>query len=144
MNISRPCIVITALSILLTVFLLLPGPSFSADASLDAASIQCIGCHESGLNAQIVFHGKGSDHPIGLDYVRLARNNGSLVPASQLNPALRLDHGRIGCLTCHVPYAKKNHLLLAKKRAAASAEDADPMLTLDNKGSGLCMACHQK
>jgi len=144
MNISRPYIITTALSILISGFLLLPVPSRAADASLDAASIQCIGCHESGLNAKIVFHGEGSDHPIGLDYVRLARNNASLVPASQLNPALRLDHGRIGCLTCHVPYAKKNHLLLAKKRAAASAEDADPMLTIDNKGSGLCMACHQK
>jgi len=144
MNISRPYIVTTALSILLTVFLLLPASSRAADVLLDAASIQCIGCHESGLNAQIVFHGEGSDHPIGLDYVRLARNNSSLVPASQLNPALRLDHGRIGCLTCHVSYDKKNHLLMAKKSAAASAEDADPMLTLDNKGSGLCMACHQK
>ncbi len=144
MKISRLYTVTSTLFLLFPLFLLSPVPAKAADVLLDAASRQCIACHESNLNAQIVFHGERSDHPIGLDYLKLTRNNASLVPASQLNPALRLEHGRIGCLTCHVSYDKKNHLLTAKKRASLSSEDADPMLTLDNKGSGLCMACHRK
>ncbi len=143
MSILRLQTLASLLSIILFGFFLSTAPAHAKGTAHDAATMQCLGCHESGLKVDLVFHSEGSDHPIGMDYVRLAKGNPSLVRPAKLNPKLRLDHGRIGCLTCHVPYDKKNHLVLAKKRLAMPA-GADPMLTLDNSVSGLCMACHLK
>jgi len=143
MNVSRPNIFRPLLAIILIGSFLALSPSPVKGADLGAATKQCLSCHKSGPKVDLVFHNEGADHPIGLDYVRLAKSNPSLVPPSKLNPALRLDHGRIVCQTCHVPYDKKNHLILAKKRAVLNS-DRDPMLTIDNNGSSLCMACHRK
>ncbi len=143
MKVLNPQIITTAFFFFLIGFFISLNPSTAKGAELDAATKQCISCHEKGLNPKVVFHGEGSDHLIGLDYAKLAKGDHSLIPPSKLNPGLHLDHGRIGCLTCHVPYDKTNHLILAKKRAAMS-RDSDPMLSISNIGSGLCMACHQK
>jgi len=143
MKVSSAESLTVAVSFFMLGFFFFINPYRVEGAGLDAATIQCINCHEKGLNGEIVFHGKGSDHPIGLNYARLSTLNPSLVPVSKLNPALRLENGSIGCLTCHVAYNKKNHLLLAKQRARIT-NGIDPMLTLDNNKSGLCMACHRK
>lgn len=144
MKISRSNIFSPLLAIILLGFFFALSPAQVKGSDLGPATRQCLSCHKSGLKIDLVFHKEGAaDHPIGLDYVKLAKANPSLVPPARLNPALRLEHGRIVCQTCHVAYDKKNHLILAKKRAALSA-DSDPMLTIDNNGSGLCLACHQK
>ncbi|GMR04625.1 MAG: hypothetical protein BMS9Abin23_0526 [Thermodesulfobacteriota bacterium] len=122
-----------------------PGPTSAADIVLDRASIECISCHEADVTAESVHvvGGPGHDHPVGVDYVGLAARVPALVKPSELDPALRLVSGRISCVTCHVPYDKKNHLTLAAKRKEMPAIP-DPMLNVDNSGSGLCMSCHLK
>jgi len=139
-------------NIQLLVVMLLLGSSASllaaptvADPSLDASSNRCLMCHVGlSVGGRLCHHGDCS-HPIGVDYVRLAAGNASLVPPSKLNPAMKLIDGKMGCLTCHVPYNKKNHLELYKKRNKVYLKTGvDVMLAVDNNWSGLCMACHQK
>ena len=115
-------------------------------ASLDPESEECIKCHETtvgGSTTPLVCHEGGCDHPIGVDYVALASKNPALMDPARLDPGIRLFDGRIGCGTCHVPYDRTNHLKLAEKRKKMPAIP-DPMLSVDNTGSGLCMACHLK
>jgi len=135
--------ILPVLSIFSIGFYLFFSPLCANGAALDAATRQCIRCHAGEIKAGIAFHSGGSDHPVGMDYASLAQKNPSLVQASKLNPRLRLENGKIGCLTCHVPYEKTNHRELSKKRGQMPAIP-DPMLTIDNSISGLCMACHQK
>lgn len=118
------------------------GPA--AGVVLGPASRQCLGCHSGELSGRVVSHKGGTEHPVGMDYGALAGGNPSLVPASSLNRALRLEDGRVGCVTCHVPYDRANHRELARKRARMYMDEADPMLVLDSRGSALCTACHRK
>lgn len=62
-------------------------------------------------------------HPIGIDYLsRLAQSRGRLKP---LGSALRLEEGKVGCITCH---------------DLASALPAK--LAMHNDRSALCLTCH--
>lgn len=130
---------------ILAIFFYFSVPAFSADLVLDAESTRCLKCHEGGLKGNRVCHRGGCDHPIGVDYAAAARRNPSLPRASTLDPALRLIDGRIGCLTCHVPFDSKNHLdLYAKRVETYEATGVDNMLSVDNNASRLCMSCHRK
>ncbi len=114
-------------------------------SSLDALSTQCLKCHEGFASGGRLCHNGDCSHPIGVDYIRLARGNASLVPPSKLDPAMKLIDGKMGCPTCHVPYNKKNHLELYKKRKKVYVKTGvDVMLAVDNNWSGLCVACHLK
>ena len=118
----------------------------NAGYALDEESIQCIKCHEAFFaegTPPKVCHKDGCDHPVAVDYARLASTNASLKSPSELDPAIRLFDGRVGCATCHVPYNEYDHLMLAGKRAAMP-DIPDPMLNVDNTGSGLCLECHRK
>lgn len=106
-------------------------------ASVDAASAECLSCHKDSITVNEplrVCHQGDCDHPIGSSYEALSSRNRGLVPAASLDPALRLSGGKMGCLTCHVPYAAAGH----------ETADADPMLVIENTGSSLCVACHRK
>jgi hypothetical protein len=93
----------------------------------------------------MVSHLVAAEHPMGVDYTELSRRNPSLIKPKALDKALRLVDGRISCVTCHVPYDRNNHLDLVQKRRAARLNGGpDPMLSIDNKGSRLCMGCHRK
>lgn len=106
-------------------------------APVDAASAECLSCHQDSITVNeplMVCHQGDCDHPIGASYEALSSRNRGLVPSVRLDPALRLPDGKMGCLTCHVPYAAAGH----------ETADPDPMLVIDNKGSALCISCHRK
>ncbi len=121
-------------------------PPHSVEAALDSGSKQCIGCHSDavgGTGASLVHKG-GLSHPVGVDYTGLSSKRPGLKPQEALDPAIKLVDGRIGCVTCHVPYSSEtDHRRLAEKRRN-SPSAPDPMLSVDNSGSRLCLACHDK
>lgn len=116
-----------------------------AGVSLDPESAECIFCHETvGVSdTMMVCHTDVCDHPIGLDYAALSMRNPGYKKPSELDPAIKLPDGKIGCTTCHVPYSEANHLALAEQRRQFPSKP-DPMLSVDNTRSALCNACHSK
>lgn len=103
---------------------------------LDPGSAECVSCHEDSITVSEPFevcHQGGCDHPVGVGYETLTLKNRGLTPADRLDPAIKLVDGRMGCLSCHTPYAAGSH-----------EEASDSMLSIDNNGSALCMACHRK
>ena len=69
----------------------------------------------------------GLTHPIGGSYGTAASAAPDLKPVASLDRMIRLYSGRLGCGTCHSVYSK-----LAKH------------LVMDNRGSRLCIACHNR
>ncbi len=129
------------------IILLLFNPATASSAGLDPGSIGCIGCHESLVDPDMpgrVCHSAGCNHPVGLDYAAHAARNPGYAPPAKLDPAMMLPGGIIGCTTCHVPYSEDDHKILADKRAKKGPLMADPMLAVDDRGSGLCLECHMK
>lgn len=107
--------------------------------SLDPVSLQCMSCHDGSLSsngdvkitgehgfALSPTNGQGS-HPIGIKYKRAMRSQGGLRPPSLLDPAIMLINGKVGCASCHNIYSKEPKLL-----------------TMSNRGSALCLSCHDK
>jgi hypothetical protein len=107
---------------------------------LDPLSLACIDCHNdpgsltrTSLGQGVWRHaqkGIGLSHPIGMDYYRATREHKDLVPFGDLDKRLKLFDGKIGCCTCHDPYAPNDGqaLVIGKHR---SFQD-------------LCFACHIK
>ena len=92
---------------------------------LDAASVNCITCHEDAVDAPTPYAGCAArNHPVGASY---ARDNalGSLRPRRELPPAIQLPAGRVSCLSCH-----------------QESEQRHGDLVLETAGSGLCLTCH--
>lgn len=132
-----------AVSLLLTLTLF-----GSASEALDPVSIECLSCHDAALATDstvlTVCAEPGCDHPFGVDYVYLSSRNLGLRSPFMLDPALQLAGGSaIGCGTCHVPYSSLNHTSLSNLRSLYPRQ-ADPMLSMDNRGSRLCLGCHDK
>ena len=129
--------------ILLTAFPIL---SVAGSVKLDSRSKECIKCHKADVtdkHVSLIGDTGGHEHPMGVDYFSLALRNPTLVKPLELVPAVALVNGRISCITCHVSYDESNHLNLAAKRKGMPAIP-DPMLTVDNSTSGLCISCHLK
>lgn len=125
----------------LTVFLLVVAyPAFALagvlTAGLDAGSVECVSCHQDSITVneplQVCHHGE-CDHMVGVSYISFSSRNRGLTPIEGLDPAIKLIDGKMGCLTCHAPYVPADH-----------ENTSDPMLSVDNTGSGLCVACHRK
>ncbi len=115
---------------------------------LDSESIECLSCHDAALATDTdiitVCPEPDCNHPIGTDYIYSSSTNHGLKPAYMLDPAIKLVNGNnIGCGTCHVSYSSLNHALLSSLRSQYPASP-DPMLTVDNRISGLCFGCHDK
>lgn len=102
---------------------------------LDSYSLQCMSCHDDksgnapnriGLeNSGIMRHlGTSLSHPIGRVYDK-SISFGGYRPRSMLPAVVLLPDGKIGCVSCHEGYSKKHG-----------------GLTVDNKGSALCLTCH--
>ncbi len=125
-----------------------PSGLMAAQPLIDRESVECIGCHEANVmitgDEQLVVCHSGGDcgHPIAINYASLSALSPVFVKAADLNPAVRLVNGRIGCGTCHVPYSEADHEAMSAKRADTSVPD--PLLVMDNAGSALCAACHKK
>lgn len=127
-------------------FFLLVSPALAQAPPIDKESLECISCHDAAVSPadpMQVCHEAGCEHRIGADYTVAASRDRSLAPLASLNPALRLVDNRMSCVTCHVPYSKDDHEALSARRALMP-EISDPMLSVDNAGSGLCLSCHLK
>lgn len=114
-------------------------------APIDPASARCLECHQDSVTVNEplrVCHQGDCDHPIGESYAALSSRNRGLTQPGQLDQAIKLADGRIGCLTCHVPYVEADHETVAASRG--DGLQPDPMLVMDNTGSSLCVACHKK
>ncbi|MBI5695795.1 MAG: hypothetical protein HZC51_08685 [Nitrospirae bacterium] len=84
-------------------------------SELDALSLACLDCHnETGSPDGTTIRnagwrhsnsGIGLSHPIGMDYYRATMEHEDMVSERDLDARLRLFDGKIGCCTCHDPYA---------------------------------------
>lgn len=111
--------------------------SMPQSGTLDSFSLQCIECHDrhatrvsrsTGGGRWQPFDSARSNHPVGISYAQVAtRFPRAYTPAGTLPQQLRLYNDRIGCGTCHSAYS-----------------NAEFMLTVDNRGSRLCLSCHIK
>ncbi len=102
--------------------------------NLDPYSLRCMICHDDRTpsSRQVVSAGfsdfsalpsfRGAEHPIGADYDNLARN-GDYRPRSHLAEEMLLPKGRVGCVSCHVPYSR-DHARQPRTK------------------NGLCQECH--
>ncbi|MBI5026971.1 MAG: hypothetical protein HZC12_09670, partial [Nitrospirae bacterium] len=103
-----------------------------AKSPIDRLSIECLSCHDSSLAKMGSIgmgtwsHGTGTGHPIGVDYMKAFIKGGYKHP-STINKAIRLFSGKVGCGSCHNMYSKEKY-----------------NLSISNKGSALCLACHIK
>lgn len=101
------------------------------DRLLDSASKECVSCHGEERFIEGSKAGPAhTPHIIGLDYRSASGRDPTLTRAAALDTALRLIDGKVSCVTCHTAYSKSAH--------------EGPMLTVDNRGSGLCRKCHKK
>lgn len=104
---------------------------------LDPVSLECISCHDGAVgkamnvrlagDATLTYAGRNMDHPIGMNYREAAQYSRKLHPVESLSPLIMLVDGKVGCSSCHNPYS---HELT--------------MLAMGNKGSALCLQCHNK
>jgi predicted CXXCH cytochrome family protein len=102
-------------------------------ANLDKYSLHCLECHgrhgdpdSTRVDANLILRhaGERMNHPIGRDYARAARFGGYR-PVSQLSRHVLLPGGMISCVSCHKGYSREHGGLLR-----------------DNRGSALCLECH--
>lgn len=102
---------------------------------LDSESQACMSCHDGSLASDAGSHRSfksmgeaNTEHPVGVAYVgggkRLSEMR--LIPASRLDPRIRLFDGKMGCGSCHSPYSRMPNKLL-----------------MSNAGSKLCLSCHE-
>jgi predicted CXXCH cytochrome family protein len=105
---------------------------------IDSISLKCLGCHDGTIGklaeSTIVGQGEwqhgrsiGLSHPIGVDYRLAANLNRELRAPENLNPAIKLFEGKVGCGSCHNTFSKHPNFLV-----------------MDNRGSALCLECHLK
>jgi hypothetical protein len=115
-----------------------PSPPVSG---LDRGSRACLACHDGSAAAfaRIEERGPGSvrpsmmvdlerDHPLGVSYEpRRGARAPQLRPASSLPPSVQLPGGRLGCASCHSVYSGQPWFL-----------------SVEPRGSRLCLTCHVK
>ncbi len=117
-------------------------PSFGVSADkrskpdYSASSRICMSCHDgfiasSAAGPHGAFSSSGgtagsTDHPVGLDY-RLTSHDtdGRLVPASALDPRIRLFTDRVECESCHSLYSDERNKLV-----------------IGTTQTELCLSCH--
>ncbi len=114
-------------------------PDKSRGVRLDNMSIRCMSCHDAILGSDTtvsnlaILRGQHSNttgltHPVGVSYAEAKRKyKGAYRDMAKLPPQIKFYGGRVGCGTCHSPYA------------SGYAE-----LVMSNYGSNLCLACHIK
>ncbi len=94
--------------------------------TLDRESQLCLSCHDGSAAVDI-----GHSHPVGVRYDDSPPSPRSgrmgYVSRERLDTRIRLFEGRVGCGSCHTPYA-----------------DSEPMLAIPyDRHSTLCLSCHQ-
>lgn len=108
------------------------GRSRFASEALDLESATCVSCHDGTVASLARSRPPGGlkrplagEHPIGVEQRRRWPDD-HLRPAQSLDPRIRLFEGRVGCGSCHSPYA-----------------DREAMLVISNDRSRLCLSCHK-
>ena len=100
----------------------------------DFASTSCLTCHDGSLVTNLTHRSlppadfSSGTHPFAIEY-RLTDPeafDGPLAPAESLDERIRLSNGRMDCGTCHSLYSP-----------------IDNLLVMENRGSTLCLSCHQ-
>lgn len=104
--------------------------------TLDRVSLECIICHDGSVGKAIdyrnageetlTFTGQSLSHPIGMNYHEATQQKQGLRPVENLSPLITLVDGKVGCSSCHNQYS-----------------DERAMLVISNRGSALCMQCHE-
>ena len=102
---------------------------------IDVESRGCLGCHDGSVATGGETMGGGDwdhggdiglTHPIGINYAERALKNQGLASVAELNPAIRLPGGMVGCGSCHDSFSTSKH-----------------QLVMENVGSALCLQCHR-
>jgi predicted CXXCH cytochrome family protein len=115
--------------LVVVIFILIATPGYTFpppgqfDVEVSRESKFCLGCHDVVAEKKM-----STSHPVDIDYrAAQANSKGRLKPVSQIDPAVKLEKGKVVCTSCHDP----NSSLPAK-------------LVISNTGSGsrLCVACH--
>jgi predicted CXXCH cytochrome family protein len=112
--------------VLVTLILIaMPGYSFPPPGKFEVEVTQgskfCLGCHDVVAEKKM-----STSHPVDIDYqAAQANSKGRLKSISQLDPAIKLEKGKVACTSCHDP----NSGLPAK-------------LVMSTAESRLCVACH--
>ena len=100
-------------------------------AGIDAYSLRCMVCHAdrgptsrrtASISNALPYDAGQNNHSIGVDYDEAARTGG-YEPITVLPDEVFLPEGRVGCVSCHVPYSRK-HGRRPQTR------------------TGLCLSCH--
>lgn len=99
---------------------------------LDKYSLQCLGCHANaaelnqvGIDDGVLRHFSSSvNHPIGVIYASYERS-GSFRAQQRLMKKILLPSGKVSCVSCHDGYGKPHGKLVTS-----------------NRGSALCLECH--
>lgn len=127
----------------------------STPANANAISKACLSCHDGNVGDETLVNGPGSgtgssiswqnntfstvanlndsagltnDHPIGLNMATISSADPGIYNAPQ-NSSLRLFNGLVECATCHSVHNSTTY---------------QPFLAMDNAGSAMCLACHNK
>lgn len=117
----------------------LAAPSRNGDSAgmLDQESRTCLSCHDGMLASDVAHSGSvgvaSDNHPVGIAYGNTLRGTGAtryksdmpVIPATSLDPRLRLFNGQVGCGSCHSPYSGEKQYL-----------------AISNDRSRLCLSCH--
>jgi predicted CXXCH cytochrome family protein len=105
----------------------------------DPQSLGCLGCHDGAVasdasDARGLWGSAaagpgpggaiGASHPVGIEYRR--HPGQALKPATVLDRRIRLFDNRVGCGSCHSPFA-----------------DGEALLVMSNLRSRLCLSCHE-
>ncbi|MHC4785770.1 MAG: cytochrome c3 family protein [Planctomycetota bacterium] len=119
-----------------------PGTEITDDrrssGSRDPQSSACLGCHDGTVATDAGDHtddavrnqagAPGANHPVGVLYVvdgSQPDEGPALRPPEMLDPRIRLYDLRVGCGSCHSPYA-----------------GGEALLVMSNRQSQLCLSCH--
>lgn len=117
----------------LAVFLILAIADAGITAQTDPLSAACLSCHDGSeaIHVNFCLLGQNTEgcggHIISAAYTEFAMRDKSLLPESELPPAIVLFEGKITCITCHGNYP----------------HEGEP-LAINNRDSALCQACHLK
>ena len=92
-------------------------------------SLVCLSCHEdfTPTDSSSRDGKRWKSHPIGVSYPAGGGPRGDFRPRNALGTAVRLLDGKVECESCHNLYSK-----------------IEPYLVMSNRGSRLCLSCHNK
>jgi predicted CXXCH cytochrome family protein len=112
-------------------------PARQRIGSIDTESYMCLSCHDEMMvmipleretrQQKVTRWRNMRDHPIGMDYSRVALLKSRQYRYPLLNDRIRLFDGKMGCGSCHNLYSNERKFLVQ-----------------ENSSSALCRQCHDR